>query len=146
MESTSHKVHRAALPKTPSKVSDINKLFEIPHVLQNYGMTKRISKEPPNIPPTKFFDHAYECDEFAFCIFSSKDIIKAVLEHTEKDERKLFADGTFKICPMGDFSQVLIIFAELLGHVSTTIIQNVRSSTIKIFHYVLQKLLLAIDS
>lgn len=116
MESTLHKVRRAALPKTPSTVSDINRLFEIPHVRQNYGMSKRASNGEE---PKQFFNYAYECDEFAYCIFSSKEVISAVLEHTETNERKLFADGTFKICPMGQFTQVLIIFAELLGNVST---------------------------
>lgn len=120
MESTLHKVRRAAMPKTPSKVSDLNRLFEIPYVRHNYGMTKRESKdgEPPIVPPTQFFDHAYECDDYAYCIFSSKDVIKSVLAKTEENERVLYADGTFKICPMGVFKLVLIIFAELLGHVS----------------------------
>lgn len=128
MESTLQKARRAALPKTPSKIADINELFQIPHVRENYGLSKRTSKddEPPKIPKTPFFDYAYECEDFGFCIFSSKDIIKDVLENTTQNERKLFADGTFKICPMGDFKQVLIIYAELLGHVSFSLHIRIR--------------------
>lgn len=113
MESTLNKARQAALPKTPSSVADIDKLFKIPNVHKNYGITKRSNGET-----SEFYDASYECADFAYCIFSSKDVIKAIAENTEPNQRKLFADATFKICPMGPFNQVLIIFGELLGHVS----------------------------
>lgn len=120
MESTLNKVRQAALPKTPSTIADIDKLFKTPNIHVNYGMTKRTSHDEQPPKTSQFYDHSYECADFAYCVFSSKDVIKAILDNTEVNERKLFADATFKICPIGPFKQVLIVFGELLGHVSAT--------------------------
>lgn len=91
----------------------MNELFEIEHVRINFGLTKRAEGQTRSM----FFKRAFECPEYAYCIFASDDVIKAILENTDVQTRKIYADGTFKICPIGRFKQVLILFAELLGHV-----------------------------
>lgn len=65
-----------------------------------------------------FYKYAYECEEYAFCVFASDDVIRAIEENVDVSERKLYCDATFKICPMGVFKQVLIVFGEIFGHVS----------------------------
>lgn len=55
---------------------------------------------------------------YAYCIFASNDVVNTIKEYTAPENLKLYADGTFEICPQGQFSQVLIIYADLLGYVS----------------------------
>lgn len=113
VESTCNKSRRKSLPTTPQTVAEINDAFKLNQVQQNFGMTERSADERS----TPFFKGAVECDSYSFCVFASNDAVKAIQENTEESKRKLYADGTFKICPVGPFKQVLIIFAELLGHV-----------------------------
>lgn len=70
-------------------------------------------------PDVEFFRGFYEVDGFSYCVFASADIVKEIEENTKTMERKtLYVDGTFKICPKGILNQVLIMFADLFGHVS----------------------------
>lgn len=104
-----YKTRRLALPKSPSTVTEIEEAFKIDFIRRYYGMTRRHNVEHKS----DFFKHAFECDDFAFCVFASDDIIKAIEENEPIETRKLYADGTFKITPIGIFSQVLIVFCEL---------------------------------
>lgn len=124
VESTCNKARRSALPKSPKDVQQINELFETPHVRDNYGLTKRPETKDgqPGQPRSMFFKRAYECEAYAYCIFASDDVIKALQQNSQGTTRKLFADATFKICPVGKFTQVLILFADLLGHVRNHIV------------------------
>lgn len=115
------KARRAALPKDPKNVNEINVSMDEPFVRQNYGMTKR--HEPTNgeqakTEPTVFFRTASESDDISYCIFAAEDVISIIQEKTNPSERTLFADGTFKICPVGQFNQVLVVFCDIYGHVS----------------------------
>lgn len=84
-------------------------------VRDKYGRAERAD----STNQIEFFRGAYEVDDGAYCVFASEDIIKDIKSNTEDIERKtLYADGTFKICPRGNFKQVLILFSDLLGHVS----------------------------
>lgn len=103
------------MPVSPESVEQINELFQIENIRKNFGMSKR----PKEQTSSMFFKRAYECPEYAYCVFASDDVINAILENTDVGTRKIYVDGTFKICPIGRFSQVLIIFAELLGHVKS---------------------------
>lgn len=93
----------------------------------NFGLTKRLEPKEgePSQTRTMFYKRAYECDGYAYCVFASDDVITAIHQNTEASERKIYADGTFKICPIGKFKQVLILFAELLGHVSAHIFAHI---------------------
>lgn len=114
VESVCNQARRAALPKGAKTVQEIIDAFEKDFIRETYGFTYR-----PNINDTKsaFFKHAYECAEFAFCVFSSDDIVKAIEQNVEVSQRRLYSDATFKIVPVGIFKQLLIVFCELLGYV-----------------------------
>lgn len=120
--STMCKYRAQAVPKNPQSVQEVNDLFATPNVLQNYGMTLRYAPtndDEPKVAPSIFFRTAYECDEYGFCIFAAKDTIDTIVEKTQNLGRKtIFADGTFKICPVGKYNQVLIMFIDLFGYVS----------------------------
>lgn len=116
------KARRAALPQEPKNANEINAKMEEPYIQQNYGMTKRhepTNGEPPASEPTLFFRTAFDCDEFSYCIFAAEDVISTIKDKTDSSQRTIFADGTFKICPVGQYKQVLIIFCDIYGHVST---------------------------
>lgn len=116
------KARRGALPKDPKNVNELNALMETPHVRENYGKTKRHEPkegEAPKSEKTAFFRYAFECNDFSYCIFAAEDIVSIMETKTVRSERTLFADGTFKICPVGQFNQVLILFFDIYGHVST---------------------------
>lgn len=118
VESSMAKARRESLPKNPKTIEEINTLFKTQSVHQNYGLAKRpIDEMAPS--DVQFFRGAYKVGEFSYCVFASEDIVKIIEKNIKDMERKtLFADGTFKICPKGLFNQVLIMFADLLGHVS----------------------------
>lgn len=114
VESICNQARRAALPKSVKTADEINDAFKVPYIWETYGRTYRMKEEDK----TPFFKYAYNGPEFSFCIFASDDIIKAIEENVDLSERKIYTDGTFKICPMGDFKQVVMLFADLHGYVS----------------------------
>lgn len=81
--------------------------------MQKYGMTYR--KNAKN--ETQFFKYAFECNEYSFCVFASDDVINSILSNFDVSIRKIYADVTFKICPIGIFTQALIVFGEIFGYV-----------------------------
>lgn len=114
------KARRDAMPKSPKDVKKLIVQMADPYVRQNYGMTKRHQPKngvAPKIEQTVFFRTAFECKEFSYCIFAAEEVIAIIKDKTDTSKRTLFADGTFKICPVGEFKQVLIIFSDLYGHV-----------------------------
>lgn len=136
VESSMTKARREALPKNPTTIKEINDLFETENVRENFGLAKRPKNEAestsgdasngdapnrdaPNDDekkPTgvKFFHGAYEFGEIEYCVFAAEDTVKIVEDAIQEVNRKtLYVDGTFKICP-----EVLILFAEVFGHVS----------------------------
>lgn len=55
---------------------------------------------------------------FAFCVFASDNIINLINEHISIAERNYLMDATFKVCPVGPFAQLLIIYLEYCNDVS----------------------------
>lgn len=106
---TMYTARRKALPKSPTSVDEIESVFKKEYVLQNYGMTHRQNSDDQ----TLFFKSAQQSGDAAFCVFASDDVINAFLQHQSDDKRKIYADGTFKITPIGIFKQVLIIYCEI---------------------------------
>lgn len=111
---TMYKARNKSLPKAPKTVEDIQEAFKLDFVMEKYGTTQR-TKEHEKRP---FFKHAYECEEYAFCVFASDDVINAITENVPENKRRIYADGTFKITPYGIFKQILIVFGELNESVS----------------------------
>lgn len=108
-----------ALPKSPTNAIEIEEAFRNEYVHKNYGMTRRFNADEKR----DFFKHAFECDDFAYCVFASDDVIKAITENVPIENRNLFADGTFKITPIGIFKQVLILFCKINESVSFFLIE-----------------------
>ncbi|XP_039486740.1 uncharacterized protein LOC120448669 isoform X2 [Drosophila santomea] len=71
--------------------------------MSRFGMTKGSS---PNV----FFKKLYTSGSFAYCIFSSDKVITLMQANIEEQSRHFLIDATFKVCPFGDFKQLLIIY------------------------------------
>lgn len=113
MQRNLQKIRQKTLPKSPKDVSEIVKSFSSDFVKKHYGTTLRESDEKK----TEFFKHAFQCDEYAFCIYASDDIIHAINKEILVKKRQYFMDETFKVCPMGIFEQLLIIHVNFLGQI-----------------------------
>lgn len=91
------------LPDNPKNCKDIQNAFGKEDIMSTIGS----SIQDENIP---FYDGSYECEDFGYCIFSSKGIIGLIDTHIEQTDREFLLDATFKICPFGNFYQLLIIY------------------------------------
>lgn len=104
-----YKARNQALPKSPKTAEEIIDAFNNGYIMETYGTTKRANNDDKR----SFFKHAFGCEDYSFCVFASDNIIDAITNNVPIANRKLYADGTFKITPDGVFKQVLIVFGEL---------------------------------
>lgn len=112
------KIRNEALPKSPKNCEEIIAAFNIPYVIENYGLTIRDGDESANTPPrSMYYKHTFESNEHSFCVFASDDIVKAINEHVTQDTRRYYMDATFKICPLGIFKQLLIMYVLFMGQI-----------------------------
>lgn len=86
-------IRAKALPSSPKSANEILKINENDFVRQNYGLTLRDNEAEK----TMFFKHAFQYDEYAFCLFASQDIVNAIKDTIDVKNRQYFMDGTFKV-------------------------------------------------
>lgn len=110
------KIKRGILPKNPENIDAINAAFAEHEIDQVFGHTADKNQ------PEKFFDFAVKKETHSFCVFSSKKIIRLVLEHVPVPDRHILMDATFKIVPIGEFSQLLILYFRIKYEVCFVII------------------------
>lgn len=113
VQRTLQNIRKETMPPPPKTVDEINAVFSIKEVMDEYGYSKFNSAE--NQLP--FFHHAYTCDQFAYCIFASLSIIQMMVDSIPESARILLLDATFKVVPFGEFNQLLIIHVEYLEKV-----------------------------
>lgn len=80
-------------------------------------MTLQNKENIDGLEPKPFYETAFECKDFAYCIFASDNIIDGIQKHIPIEKRKYLMDATFKICPFGVFNQFLIVYIEHLEEV-----------------------------
>lgn len=117
VKNTCAKARQDALPKAAKTVEEIVQAFESSYTYETYGLTHRnnaADKSP-------FYRGAFRTPGGSFCVFASTDTIRAITKHVAVSDRKIYIDGTFKTCPAGEFKQIVILFAEVFGHVSDKI-------------------------
>lgn len=106
------KKYAAKFPESPKTTEEITKYFADPSIIATTGQTSRGQSETTS----SFFKHAFEIEDYSFCLFASDDVID-IMNAIPVDERTLFCDGTFKICPYGPFKQLLILSIDICGQV-----------------------------
>lgn len=108
------KIRLKALPQPPKNTDEIGKAFENgSQVFTRYGMTKRDDEKMK----TTFFRTAFHCTDFEYAIFCSENIVSKITENIDVNMRDYYIDGTFKVCPRGNFYQLLIISMDYMGQV-----------------------------
>lgn len=104
-------LRKTAIPANPSTCSEIGDAFMKENIMNGLGKSQHSEK---NI----FFDGVVETNRYSFCIFSSKYICRLIDEHIPNDRRHYLMDATFKVCPVGPFNQLLIIYISYIEKVN----------------------------
>lgn len=100
------------LPKNAPDVKSILTAYEDENFMKMYG--KSNSGKP-------FFRCGYSCEQFSYCVFASEEIINEYQTAIPVERRHFLMDATFKICPFGNFTQILIIYVAYLEKVNINI-------------------------
>lgn len=100
-------------PDSPKNVAEIIEYFAHDSVKTTSGQTLR----GPDEETSEFFKHGFACKDYSFCLFASDDIIK-IIGTIPPNERLFFCDGTFKVVPIGEFTQLLVLSVNIEGQVS----------------------------
>lgn len=106
------RIRNGVMPASPNSPLKIIENYENPAIMTEYGMTKRT----PTEKSTTFFRTVQIEDDFAYCVFASQRIIDEIVK-LPQERRHYYMDGTFKVVLYGDFSQLLIIYAEFFQKV-----------------------------
>lgn len=79
--------------------------------MEAFGMTAHDDAET-------FFDDAIRdtANGHAFCVFSSKKTVR-LIEELPLADRHILMDATFKIVPIGEFKQLLVLYARIQNEV-----------------------------
>ncbi|XP_062141719.1 uncharacterized protein LOC133849565 [Drosophila sulfurigaster albostrigata] len=93
------------LPKSPITPEDVRDAFNDENIMNRFGMTKG------NFPKV-FFKKLYASSSFAYCVFASDKVITLMQANIEEQNRHFLIDATFKVCPFGDFKQLLLIYVK----------------------------------
>lgn len=116
MERNLQYIKNKTLPASPNTVEGVRLLFAKEDIMRDFGYTKHADSKP-------FLKKIFEGSAFSYCVFASDNVI-AGLDKIEVSRRNFLMDATFKVCPYGDFKQLLVIYVEYMDKV---IQQNFRN-------------------
>lgn len=96
--------HRAMkFRKAPKQCTEIESVFEDADMRATFCNSFHREK-------FCLYDTTYCCNDFSYCIYSSKKTIDLITQNVPQEERVLLMDATFSIAPNRMFYQVLIIY------------------------------------
>lgn len=110
-ERTLQLIRDKSIPKNPTNCQEITDAFRDEEIMKTIGRSKTLGN-------SVFFDGVVERETYSFCVFSSKSAVSLIQQHIEPQRRNFMVDGTFAVCPVGPFTQLLIIFAAYIKCVS----------------------------
>lgn len=104
--------------KSPTNCDEIKAAFENPAIMNDLGTS--LHRERGNL-----YNYTHEENDFSYTIFSSPKSIQLITDNLDESERFYLIDGTFKITPMCNvFQQVLIIHAQFGIKVRIQLFEN----------------------
>lgn len=98
------------LPKIPNTCQDIHDRFQNEKIMKEYGVTYHDR-------PRTFYKGVYECATFSYCVFASDETIETMQANITVENRHFLIDGTFKVVPLGPFTQLLVIYIQYFHEV-----------------------------
>lgn len=113
MSRTLYRRRAEIFPASPKNAEDIKTAFSKDNIMNIFGTTRARDD------PRQFFETAHKESSFEYCLFSSRRSIELMTEHIEVSKRKLYFDGTFKVCPKSVFQQLFIIYVECYRQVGS---------------------------
>lgn len=113
MERSCYRYKSADLPPSPHTAAELKASFEIPEIKERFG----VSLMAENEIATDFFRGVHVGDDFSYAVFASQRIIDLIEKNIVVARRKYLMDATFKICPFGEFNQLLVIYIEYIDSV-----------------------------
>lgn len=103
MERNLRRIKNHSFPASPTSGDEIIEIFSSEDMINSFGKTKHES-------PTLFYKGTICNKSYTCTFFASDHIISLIGENIERNRRKYLMDATFKIVPVGCFSQILIIY------------------------------------
>lgn len=111
------KISNGTLPKSPITCEEIIEVYRKESVMANYGMSLQNETDADALPSLEFYKTAYKCKGFSYVVFASQNMVNSI-KQIRTNKRKFLMDATFKVCPYGSYSQLLVIHIEHLSEVS----------------------------
>lgn len=102
------------LPRSPQTAEELKSVFETESIMERFGR----NWVAPNETATDFFRGVHIGADFSYAVFASQSIIEMIEKYITVDRRRYLMDATFKICPLGEFTQFLIIQIECIESVN----------------------------
>lgn len=99
------------IPQNPTSCNEIRNAFQDEKIMSTLGRSKHIGHGI-------FFDGVVERETHSFCVFSSKKAISLIEKNIKVEDRHYMCDATFAVCPIGPFSQLLLIHVTYIENVS----------------------------
>lgn len=97
-------IRNSKIPPPPINVLEVVEAYENETVIENYSRTKHEKTD------SQFYKGSYSCDDFSYSYFASDHVMDNIRINIPENQRAFLMDATFKICPMGEFYQFLVIY------------------------------------
>lgn len=111
MERNLRRLKQKKYPKNPINGPQIINTFEDPINIENFAFNLRRTN--------RFYIDTVKTDlDQWFTVFASQSLIKMIENHIPAEERRYLIDGTFKVRPLGNFYQLVVIYIEFKNDVS----------------------------
>lgn len=105
---TLRRMKNRVFPKSPANIEDLNREFDKEHIKSAFGTT---TDDKP------FYYGSISNEKSSCAIFGSQEIMDNIEKNIPTQDRVYLMDATFKIVPMGFFTQLLLIYIAYKGSV-----------------------------
>lgn len=107
-----YRIRSQSMPPSPKTAVEVERHYRDKKTMNDFGTSLFTNDEIPTLP-TKFYRCVHKCDSFSYCIFASPSIIYHIEREIDVKRRNYLLDATFKVVPLGEFNQLLIIHIAL---------------------------------
>lgn len=119
IERTLRRTRDIVLPKSLETITEIENAFKDVKIMEKFGMCLKNKDEngEEGDENQTFYMGTVKSGRFCTVIFGSPGVIGLIKAHIPSNRRNYMLDRTFKIVPMGAFTQLLIIYIAYVNKV-----------------------------